>query len=227
MAIQCWRALLCAIPYDEVQFTRSLASFRARPGETVAEFDASLSGLDVVSSDGAAEVVRGVCALSLLSLGFGKDSSFQNSAEFIGAIVAVVGFVTMGGKGKNLTPRGDSITALTWAYTERTRGPTATNAAMVWTLLCIAADVHIADTTHLPGKLNVTCDLLSRRSAANAPLSQQEVMDLGTAVLDLGNDPAVKALISLCDPKRILGTDAQFGAFWAEARNCVDELLHR
>ena len=110
----------------------------------------------------------------------------------------------MGGKGKNLTPRGDSITALTWAYTERTRGPTATNAAMVWTLLCIAADVHIADTTHLPGKLNVTCDLLSRRSAANAPVSQQEVKDLGLsgeAVLNLGNIPAVKALISICDPK--------------------------
>jgi hypothetical protein len=232
VAIQCWRALLCVIPYDEVQFTRSLASFRSRPGETVAEFDASLSGVGVLwfSSDGAAEGVRGVCALSLLSLGFGKDSSFQNLAEFIGAIVAVIGFVTMGGKGKNLTLRGDSITALTWAYTERTRGPTAMNAAIVWTLLCIAADVHIADTTHLPGKLNVTCDLLSRRSAADAPVSQQEVKDLGlsgAAVLDLGNDPAVKALISICDPKRVLETDAQFGGFWAEARRCVDELLQR
>lgn len=232
VAIQCWRALLCVIPYDEVQFTRSLASFRARPGETVAEFDASLSGVGVLwfSTDGAAEVVRGVCALSLLSLGFGTDSSFQNLAEFIGAVVSVVGFVIMGGKGKNLTLRGDSITALTWAFTERTRGPTANNAAIVWTLLCIAADVHIADTTHLAGKLNVTCDLLSRRSAVDAPVSQQEATDLGlsgAAILDLGNDPAVKALISLCDPKRILETDAQFGAFWAEARRCVDELLQR
>lgn len=232
VAIQCWRALLCVIPYDEVQFTRSLASFHARPGETVAEFDASLSGVGVVwfSSDGAAEEVRGVCALSLLSMGFGKDSSFQNLAEFIGAIVAVIGFVTMGGKGKNLTLRGDSITALTWAYTEKTRGPTARNAAIVWTLLCIAADVHIADTTHLPGKLNVTCDVLSRRSAADAPVSSHEVDDLGlagAAVLDLGNDPVVRALISICDPKRILETDAQFGAFWAEARQCVDQLLQR
>ena len=30
----------------------------------------------------------------------------------------------MGGRGRDLTLRGDSITALTWAFTERTRGPT-------------------------------------------------------------------------------------------------------
>lgn len=230
VAIQCWRALLSVVPYDEVQFTRSFASFRARPGDIVAEFDSSLSGVGIVwfQLNGAAEVARGVCALSVVALGFGTDSSFQNLAEFIGAIMSVIGFIRLGGRGHNLTLRGDSITALTWALTERSRGPTAMNAAIVWTLLCIAADVHIADTTHIAGTANVTCDTLSRRNADASPLACRDVTDLGLAdaqILDLGSEPAVQALLRCCDPTRVLETDAQFGAFWAEARGGVDEFM--
>jgi hypothetical protein len=101
--------------------------------------------------------------VSLKFLGFQENSSFQNLCEFIGAILAVVGHVILGNRGHTLALRGDSVTALTWAITERPRGSIVTNAAMIWTLLCVAADVHIGETTHLPGEQNDNCDQLSRR----------------------------------------------------------------
>jgi hypothetical protein len=63
----------------------------------VAEFDSSLSGAGLIWSvrtDGA-EVVRGVSAVNLAFLGFGTDSSNQNLAEYIGAILAVIGQVIL------------------------------------------------------------------------------------------------------------------------------------
>lgn len=73
----------------------------------------------------------------------------------------------MGYRGKTLALRGDSVRVLTWAITERPRGSIVTNAAMIWTLLCVAADIDIREITHIPGELNDKCDQLSRRGADN------------------------------------------------------------
>jgi hypothetical protein len=124
VAIQCWRAMLCLVRHRETEFTRTIGSFAPTAPTFVAEFDASLSGAGLIWSvrEDGAEVIRGVGAVDLSSLGFGVDSSFQNLSEFIGAILAVVGQVILGFSGRNVALRGDSVTALTWAITERPRG---------------------------------------------------------------------------------------------------------
>jgi hypothetical protein len=140
-------------------------SFMPTTPVMIAEFDASLSGAGVIWSvrkDGAEEV-QGVSTVDFSRLGFGVDSSFQNLSEFIGAILAVIGQVILGFSGSSLALRGDSVTALTWAITERPRGLIVTNAAMVWTLLCIAADINVKEVTHISGEENDKCDRLSRR----------------------------------------------------------------
>jgi hypothetical protein len=142
-------------------------SFMPTTPVMIAEFDASLSGAGVIWSvrnDGAEEV-QGVSSVDFSRLGFGVDSSFQNLSEFIGAILAVIGQVILGFSGSSLALRGDSVTALTWAITERPRGLIVTNAAMVWTLLCIAADINVKEVTHISGEENDKCDRLSRRGA--------------------------------------------------------------
>jgi hypothetical protein len=65
-----------------------------------------------------------------LDVAFGTDSSYQNLSEYIGAILAVMGQVMLGLSGQRLALRGDSVTALTWAVTERSRGDIVTNAAL-------------------------------------------------------------------------------------------------
>jgi hypothetical protein len=133
----------------------------------IAEFDASLSGAGVkwsVRKDGAEEV-QGLSTVDFTLLGFGVDSSFQNLSEFIGAILAVIGQVILGFSGSSLALRGDSVTTLTWVITERPRGVIVTNAAMLRTLLCIAADINVKEVTHISGEDNDKCDHLSRRGA--------------------------------------------------------------
>ena len=165
IAIKCWIAMLCLVRHQESRFTRSLDSFVPTIPTSIVEFDASLSGAGLIFYERAngTEASRGVCAVDLTRLGFDSDSSFQNLAEFIGAILAVLRHTALGNAGCSIALRGDSVTALTWAITERPRGSIATNAAMIWTLLCVAADVHVTHTTHIPGADNESCDQLSRR----------------------------------------------------------------
>ena len=176
--IQCWRALLCIIPYDDVQLTRTISSFRLAPATIVAGFDASLGIIWFDLQEGT-EVAMGICTLSTESLDLKNDSSFENLSEFIAAIVTVLGFTWLGYKGKNLGLRGDSITALQWAITERRRGSSVTRTAIVWTVLCVAADVHATEITHVAGVDNKICDQLSRRCTTTEKSVGDEAKDLG------------------------------------------------
>ena len=126
IAIKCWLAILCLMWYQESRFTRTLDSFAPTVPVSVVEFDASLSGAGLIwyEKSNGTEIARGVCAIDLTPLGF----QYQNLSEFIGAILAVIGHVTLGNAGRSIALRGDSVTALTWAITERPRGATVTNA---------------------------------------------------------------------------------------------------
>ena len=101
-------------------------------------------------------------AVSLMGLGFGSDSSFQNSAEYIGCILGMVGLVLLGVRDADIEIRGDSVAALTWAETERPRGQLVTNASIVFTLLCIRFNLDAKKGVHISGDDNWRCDRLSR-----------------------------------------------------------------
>lgn len=232
IAIKCWRAIFCLVRYSETEFTRTLLSFAPVQSGIIAEFDSSLQGAGLVwySRSKGAEVAVGVCAMELSFLGFGDDSSFQNLAEFIGAILAVAGQVAMGHRGQSVTLRGDSITALTWAITERTRGAIVTRAAMIWALLCVAADIHVQEVVHLPGAENKICDSLSRRCGVH-PLSVKDharAMGLsGADVLNLEANSDVMELVELCKPASVMESDEQFTVFWMAARAAVNTFINR
>lgn len=232
IAVKCWRAMLCLVRFSETEFTRTLMSFAPVQSGMVAEFDSSLSGAGVVwySKEEDTETAVGVCAVGLSFLGFGDDSSYQNLAEFLGAILAITGQIIMGHRGQSVALRGDSISALTWAVTERTRGAIVTRAAMIWTLLCVAADVHVREVIHLPGVENKICDSLSRRGDVHAQsvAEHAEAMGLsGTRVIDVQGDGDVMALLELCRPASGLESDEQFVAFWLSARSTVDTFISR
>lgn len=86
---------------------------------------------------GGTEVASGVGDVSLLFVGFGRDSSYQNLAEFNGAILAVIRQMALGHAVSGLALRGDSVTTLTSAISERPRRTIVTDAAMVWTHCCV------------------------------------------------------------------------------------------
>lgn len=197
----------------------------------IAEFDASLSGAGIIwyAVDNGAEVARGVSAVDLTFLGFGTDSSFQNLSEFIGAILAVMGQIALGLSGQNISLRGDSMTALTWSITERVRGTRVTNASMVWTLLCVAADINVESVTHIAGVDNDNCDRLSRMGAHSTMSVREEAMSMGfqgLEVVELNESESVMRVLQLCDPRRIMGTEEEFVGFWTEVRAAIADFLH-
>lgn len=180
-----------------------MESFALTARLSIVEFDTSLSGAGLIWSDRStgAEVVVGVSAVDLMRLGFGVDSSFQNLSEYIGAILAVIGEVVLGLSGSSIALRGDSVTALTWAITERPRGVIVTNAAMVWTLLCIATDINVKEITHIPGEENERCDRLSRRGCSPAISIAEEAAEMGmpgVRVIEMNEDDTIMDIIGLC-----------------------------
>jgi hypothetical protein len=169
--------------------------------------------------------------VSLAFLGFRVDSSNQNLAEYIGAILAVLGQVILGFSGTGIALRGDSATALTWTMAERPRGIRVTNASMIWTLLCIAADVDVKEVTHIPGEDNKRCDRLSRRwGVGKTPTMtvSEEAEDMGLGrveVVEMDLDPSVRGVVELCDPRTELSTESQFVSFWMRARSAIDAFM--
>ena len=202
VAIQCWRAMLCLVRYRETEFTRTLESFNPATPTVLVEFDSSLSGAGLIwfTRSNGAEAILGVSAVDLTFLEFGDDSSYQNLSEFLGAIIAVVGQVVFGLAGRSLALRGDSVTALTWAITERPRGSIVTKAAMIWSMLCVATGVDVIEITHIPGTENKRCDRLPRLQPQRGPSFSAELSDmglLGTTVLDMDRIEGVVALCTL------------------------------
>ena len=232
VAIQCWRAMLCLVRHRETEFTRSIASFAPETPTVVAEFDSSLSGAGLIwySRNGDAEVALGVGAADLLFLDFGEDSSFQNLSEFLGAILAILGQIALGLGGRSVALRGDSVTALTWAITERPRGERVTKAAMVFSLLCIAAGVDVKEVTHIAGTENKKCDRLSRRGRAPTMSIIDEAEEMGVRdvnVVEIDGDEDIINILMLCDPRRELHSEEEFISFWSAARNAIDSFLRR
>jgi high-affinity K+ transport system ATPase subunit B len=105
-----------------------------------------------------------------------------------------------------------------------------TNAAMIWTLLCVAADVDIREITHIPGEQNDNCDQLSRRGLHPTTTVMQHAQMLGITkarVIDIPGDSEIMDLIALCNPTVSISTDQQFTEFWTAARTIIDRLLDR
>ena len=112
-------------------------------------------------SDGSEACLGGGTAY-LRESDFGCDASFQNTAEFIGIILGLLGMLWMGIRGVAIQVRGDSTSAPTWAVKGRPKGDLATNAAMVFALICIMRDFRITKETWIFGKENWRCNTLSR-----------------------------------------------------------------
>ena len=224
--------MLCLVRHRESEFTRSIVAFAQEIPTVVVEFYSSLSeaGLIWYSRDSGAEVAMGVGAADLLFLGFGENSSFQNLSKFLGAILAILGQVALGYRGRSVTLRGDSVTALTWAITERPRGERVMEAAMVASLLCIAAGVDVKEVTHIPGTEKNKCDRLSRRGCA-PPLSiteEAKTMGMrGVDVVEIDSDEDIIAILKLCNPRCKLKSEQEFIGIWSTARNAIYSFLVR
>ena len=227
-AIIFWRAILCAIALDERAFARPLASFLPRPEEFVIRFDASLSGVGILLGLPVVDELDptrqleprwvGGVAVSLLDLGFGEDSSFQNTAEFIGATLSLFFLRGTGLRGRAVRLEGDSVSALTWTEKGSARGERAHNASVVFSLASIrwGSLMPFECFKFIPGAENTLRDDLSRGIAVK-DLSVEGLIDFGPALL-----PTLLKARDFCDPGIDPTEDEAFFEFWGGLRVFLD-----
>jgi hypothetical protein len=167
--------------------------------------------------------VKGGYAVNLTHLGFGVDSSFQNTSEFIGVILGLVAMVSMGVRNVDLELRGDSTAALSWAETEKFHGSNSANAAMVFTLICIAFGFNVRNAIHKPGEQNWRADTLSRLEEKG--MSMEEGMKSigleGVPIVRLEENSNAMTLLRCCNPLRAVGNEEEFNDFWDEIRGAL------
>lgn len=221
--------MLYLVSFDEQQYSRRMGSFQPEQSRYIIEFDASLSGAGILwyqrLADGS-EFAIGGSAVDLRGFRFGFDSSFQNTAEYIGCTLGLIGLALLGIRDVDVEVRGDSVAALTWAETERPRGELVTNASIVFTLLVIHFGLDVKKSVHISGEDNWRCDRLSRLSESGLGVAQSLAgMGLGgTVIIELQQRCQVQKLLASCDPGICLDGDDAFLAFWGGIRDALKEI---
>ena len=231
--VRLYQALLALTVVKEECFTRSLQSFVHRKPTLTIQFDGSLSGVGVTwfsrSSDGHETVLGGV-AVSLRCLGFGTDTSYQNSAEFIGVVIGIVGALEHGWDTSAIHLRGDSETALKWAEAGRFRSDRVMNAATLISIIGSVYEVHIVGTKRIKSEQNWLCDGQSRwngrerwRSLMHR-VGRNNVRFREMKELKVGQ---VGTILDICDPKKGWSNEDEFGNHWRRVYEFVQHMQQR
>lgn len=194
--IAMWRAYLLLLHAEILPAARPLESFRESPPSFTIEYDASLTGLAAgissLAPDGSKTLLR--FAASHVPFDTKKDSSYQNTCEFLAAILGLLLARSLGLSGFRYTLMGDSRASLAWAAHGRSNSTRARRANIAFSMILLRLDASIADTVHVPGIDNVIYDGLSRDLSASQvgidPALQLHVPDVHQ----------ISRILQLCDP---------------------------
>jgi hypothetical protein len=225
-AIRMWRAVFYLLVVDEKHYGRPMASFRSRPPDYIVETDASLSGVGVIlyRNNDSLDTCVGGSAVSIKDFGFGTDSGFQNTAEYIGTVLGVLALVKIGVRDVDVLIRGDSTTALVWATQGKVKGPAAINAAVVVTALCIRFGIRPRYSVFLSGLENHKADLLSR--VEEKGISVEQAMNQnghgGSPIINLRENATTNTLVQMCDPRVKVDKEEEFALLWQTVREAME-----
>lgn len=213
-AIFIWRYLLCMLKFDHSTYSRSLQSFSYTEPTYKISFDSSLTGIGVgiyrVGDNSLLRVTSYAFPFSLV-----EESRYQNSVEFIAIVVGMWMLRGLNVRDCNLCLEGDSITALTWASTERFRGSLNSGAVVAFIMLGIHFNLWISDSAHIAGVDNVIFDALSRGKSC---------LDLGfnsEQIVDLAADEAFNKLILLCNPRNDYSIGDSLVQLWKQVWSII------
>jgi hypothetical protein len=193
-AIQVWRTALSLLQFNELAYARSFSSFKSEEASILIWYDASLTGIGVSVYD-ISNSHQTLLAVGSYNFKFDlqQHSGYQNVAEFIACVAGYIIMARLKIKHVAVKLKGDSISSLTWASTERFRSPHGRSSALIFTLLGINFDYTVSETEHIPGVLNTVHDDLSRNILAKELGYQKEL------IMNFDSYP-MNSLLELCDP---------------------------
>ena len=195
--IMMWRAFTLLLIANPTRLSRTMESFRPQSADYCIKYDASLTGLGV----GLYRMTdSSLVAFTAFEIPFAvtNESKRQNTMEFLAVILGLLIAWRCNVRNFHYQLHGDSISSLAWAKADRVNSTLARRANIVFTTISIHLEATIADTLHVPGKMNVIFDGLSRG------LSPLELGLDTTLQYDSAMDEGIVQLIMLCDPSREL-----------------------
>jgi hypothetical protein len=189
-----------------------MSSYRSESPQVIVEFDASLFGAGVilyrVDSEGR-EIYLGSASFSLKLLQFFDDSSFQNTSEFIAAVMGLIIAIKYCSPETKVRFRGDSVCALNWLETGSFRSIWITKVATIFTYVCLRNRFHICESQHIVAADNGRADFLSRH------------VELPYGSMRVNAEP----LLYLMDPQKPISSDLEYIEFWGNIQAAVDALV--
>jgi hypothetical protein len=201
-----WRSFLCLLAFQEETFARPLLSFRPVVARIKIEYDASLTGLGILISQRNNEQDAWTLlyhSSMLFPFNVQKDSSYQNTCEFLAVAAALVILTINGHRAFTYDLYGDSVSSLLWCQNERTKSLLARQAMFGFSLLSVYADATLGTTIHVPGKSNITCDQLSR----GVPTTEVHLSH--TTLVDATTTSAVTEFLLITNPLLVHKTQTE------------------
>ena len=218
--IRLFKSLFMLMALRGETFSRPFASFIRRPHQWVCEYDASLSGIGIIwfriLQDGSERAVA-YTSVDIKFLGFGTDSSFQNTAEYLGGLLCAQGMVALGVGDAPALHRGDSISALTWTQKGTARSDVAIKAALMWAVTVMTQHTDVTGIHHYSHEENSNTDIISRQGSWEEVWRNDKRRGGNLPQVLPFLDLQCTDLLMLCDPREPIDTDESFCDFFREA----------
>jgi hypothetical protein len=147
----------------------------------------------------------------------GKDSSYQNTVEFIGIVIALCLLTSLGRGCGGIMIQGDSTTALSWSADERFKIGRSSAAAVFYMQLQQRYEIVISSTEHIAGAINPS-DPLSR-GISPAELGYDPLVSY-----DLRNNPTLVAIVASMDPTLAVDLQGDLTSRWRQNETWIDVL---
>jgi hypothetical protein len=188
-----WRCFALILVANPRQLCRELESFRPTPPTYCFTYDASLWKVAVGLYSSATGQMLSYAALAL-PFAVSNESRRQNTMEFIAIVFGLLLCWRLNFTRFHYDLHGDSMSSLAWAKGDRANSILARRSNIVFTTLSVHLDCQVATTEHVPGKLNIIMDGLSR---------DVDPSSLGLDLLlqyDAAQDNSIIQFLRLCDP---------------------------
>ena len=227
LVVRVFRALLLALGADPTRFGRKFDTFQEDPPiQTIAEYDASVNRVGCICYKvlpNGEEVPVGYASWDISWMGFAKaarPSSYQNTAEFFAGILVLIMIILLGLPREGVQLRGDSTSALNWAYTKRFRSVLAQPAALFFILLLVWSGIQLTEPSFLRGIFNWRCDNLSRENDFVA-LTLKDPRFLSAKKVEWDHTELMKVV----HPDQDWDDEKGFIAHWRDMKVIIDKIL--